>query len=304
MYHQSDAKKPRQIYYLPRHKGEPILPKKLMLSKAIDGFLLGCRARRLSEHTLTDYSRTLKRFLEHVGDSPIADITTTQVSAFLASQNFSEKTILNYHIGLAALWTWCIREGYAKFHIVRIVQRPKPQKIVVVPMSEAEIRAMLGAVKRNADRNKTIILLLLDTGMRASELLGLDRKDIDLANRRLKVLGKGNKERMLPFSARTASQLFRYLSDDETPNKPFPLTRTRLAHAIREIGARAGVDVNPHRFRHTFAVTYLRNGGDPYTLQEILGHSTMDMVKEYLALAQVDLDTAHKRASPVENWKL
>ena len=295
----------RRIYYLPRLRGErPILAKVFLLSKAIEGFLLACRARRLSEHTLTDYSRTLKRFLLHVGDAPIINITSTQVAAFLASQPYSEKTVLNYHIGLAALWTWCIRENYVEKHIVRQVEKPRPQKIVVQPFSEAEIRALLSGVRRNADRDRTLILLLLDTGMRASELCGLERSDIDLANRRLKVLGKGNKERMLPFSARTASALFKYLSGVEG-GRPFPFTRTSLAHLMQQIGKRAGVsDSHPHRFRHTFAVTYLRNGGDPYTLQEILGHSTMEMVKTYLALAQVDLDTAHKRASPVENWRL
>ncbi len=280
------------------------MAKGLLLSKAIEGFTLACRARRLSVHTLTDYTRTLKKFQLHVGDAPINTITTTQIAAFLAAQPFSEKTVLNYHIGLAALWTWCIREGYAEKHIVRLVEKPRPKRIVIQPFTEAEVRAILTGVRRNAERDRCVILLLVDTGLRASELCGLERADIDLAAKHLKVLGKGNKERLLPFSSRTASAVFKYLADLEG-GRPFPFTRTSLAHLIRQIGKRVGVeDAHPHRFRHTFAVTYLRSGGDPYTLQEILGHTTMEMVKLYLALAQIDLDAAHKRASPVENWRL
>jgi integrase/recombinase XerD len=78
-----------------------------------------------------------------------------------------------------------------------------------------------------------------------------------------------------------------------------------LQKILRKIGNRGGVsNVHPHRFRHTFAIQYLRNSGDPYTLQALLGHSSLDMVKNYLRIAQIDIDTAHRRASPVDNWRL
>ncbi len=108
----------RRIYYVPQRS---LAMKTLPLSKAIDGFLLSCRARRLSIHTLTDYERTLRKFLKHVGDAPIQNISTTQISAFLANQEWSAKTVLNYHIGLSALWTWAIKEGYTDKHIMRLV---------------------------------------------------------------------------------------------------------------------------------------------------------------------------------------
>jgi integrase/recombinase XerD len=84
-----------------------------------------------------------------------------------------------------------------------------------------------------------------------------------------------------------------------------PIDRGRLLHILVAIGSRCGVmGVNVHRFRHTFAINYLRNGGDAYTLQMMLGHSTMEMVKRYLALAQADLDKSHQLASPVDHWRL
>ena len=83
------------------------------------------------------------------------------------------------------------------------------------------------------------------------------------------------------------------------------MNRSRLLKILVSLGKRSGVsDVHPHRFRHTFAIQYLRNGGDPYTLQALLGHSSLDLVKVYLRIAQIDIDTAHRRASPVDNWKL
>ena len=79
----------------------------------------------------------------------------------------------------------------------------------------------------------------------------------------------------------------------------------RLLKIVKSIGRRAGVKgVTVHRFRHTFAINYLRNGGDPWSLQMMMGHSSMETVKIYLALAQAELEKTHKTASPVDNWRL
>jgi site-specific recombinase XerD len=277
--------------------------KPIPLSKAIEGFFLA-RSVRLSPHTISDYRNTFKKFLKHVGDQPINGITASAVSAFLASQTqVSKKTVFNYHVGLSALWTWAEKDGYVAKNIIRDVEKPKPKKIVVKPFSEVELRAILSAIQHSPNRNRALILLLLDTGARASEIVSLKREDIDMSGKRIKVTGKGDKERLIPFSARTGSALFSHLAT--TDGDPFPFRRTSLTQYLRRLGNRAGVkDVHAHRFRHTFAITFLRNGGDPYTLQTILGHSTMEMVRIYLDIAQVDLDAAHKRASPVEGWKL
>jgi site-specific recombinase XerD len=83
------------------------------------------------------------------------------------------------------------------------------------------------------------------------------------------------------------------------------LDRTILRRLIHTTGERAGVaDAHPHRFRHTFAITFLRNGGNVFALQTILGHESLEMVKRYLKIAQTDLQKAHQDASPVMNWLL
>lgn len=299
------------------------------------GYEIAAQARRLSPHTLADYQNTFRKFsawLVGQGDPEFHHITPDHIRRFLAAQNgISKKTLLNYHTGLSALWTWAVGEGITATNIVHRVERPTPEKIAIVPLTESDLKALLSVLgssrsytrpgKResahalpNADRDRAIILLLLDTGIRSHELAALRIHQVDLPNRRVKVFGKGAKERSIPFSARTGQTLWRYLSSRPNDSAGDPLiitqtgarfTRDRLYHLLESIGQRAGVpQSNPHRFRHTFAITYLRNGGDPYSLQIMLGHSTMEMVRRYLAIAQADLDAQHKIASPVAGWKL
>jgi integrase/recombinase XerD len=305
----------------------------MRFSVAMDGFELSCRGRGLSENTISDYLRTLKKYLRFYPADPLIDtITRRDVEAFMAAQDVSRKSALNYHIGLSAFWTWCLREQVATVHIIRGITPPRPEKRVIVPLTEAEVKAVFSATSRSrryqragsvpadhslgtALRSRAILLLLLDTGMRASELVNLRCKDMDIKAGHVLVFGKGRKERRIPFSPRTGQAIWKYHSS--FPVRPGtedfvfqvrggkPLTRNGLAHRLQEIGTRAGVDnVHPHRFRHTFAINYLRNGGDVYTLQAILGHHTLEMCRRYLSLAQVDLEQAHRRASPVEHWRL
>lgn len=244
----------------------------------------------------------------------------------------SRKTILNYHVGLSALWTWAIAEGVARDHVVRAVPKPKPEKRAIVPFTQEDVSALLASCEKtrryrgrrhrgtrnrrpSALRDKAILLLLLDTGIRAGELCGMDIEDVDIRNRRIFVMGKGAKERMLPLSPPTVKAVWRYLTQeraDARVSAPLIITRNglrmdriALLHLLYRLGDRAGIpNVHPHRFRHTFAVEFLRNGGNAYALQMALGHSTLEMVRNYLALVQADLDDAHRRASPVDNWRL
>ena len=306
----------------------------LTLSQAINGYFLFARARRLSEHTLDDYQNTFNRFRKFMGDETLINkITVQDVQRFLAEQNdVSKKTVLNYHTGLSALWSWAIQEKFVNKHVVRATPRPKPEKKEIIPFTEAEIKALLASLKQSRSYtrpgkiksqhnlpsemlNRAMILLLLDTGVRASELASLRSYQVDRRNQRIQVMGKGARERTVPFSARTAQALWRYLTtrNELSGGDPLflkskserPMTRDALGKILASIGRRTGIpNVYPHRFRHTFAIQFLRNGGDPYTLQRMLGHSTLETVKIYLQLAQIDLDIAHRRASPVDNWNL
>jgi integrase/recombinase XerD len=305
----------------------------ITLSQAMEGYAIAAHARRLSPATLADYDNAFRKFETFLGrDPPLADITADDVRAFLGSlTHLSAKTLLNHHTSLSALWTWAVREGIARRHIVRDVERPKPNQPEIVPYTEQDIKAMLGAIdlsqayvrpgkrrcqhsRPTALRDRAIMFVLIDTGVRASELCQLRMPQVDLKNRRLIVTGKGSKQRVLPITAATAQAIWRYLAtrDDQrqrtflfTSRTGRPIDRYNLRHIISRIGKRAGVKaVTLHRFRHTFAIEFLRNGGSIYALQRLLGHSTLETVKTYLSLAQADIERAHRDASPVTHWLL
>jgi len=214
------------------------------------------------------------------------------------------------------------------------------ERPVVEPYSKEQIQELLAATTHSApwerlpetatelprERqlwDKALILFLLDTGIRAGELCHLDVGDVELTAGHAVVQSKGRlnagegKARPIRFSPTTIKALHRYLAernalDGQHGDRPLFATRggrrfdyRYLGKHLRRLGRRAGVThVHAHRFRHTFAINYLRNGGDIYTLQDLLGHTSLDMVRRYLHLAQVDIDSAHRRASPVENWRL
>ncbi len=326
------------------------------LSQAISGYLLDAAARRLSPCTLRDYRNAFRHLQTYLADDPpIADITARHLRDFFhhlgaaeitpdgvaprPARALSTKTLLNIHTALSALWTWALMDGLVAVHVLRAVPPPKPTETAIVPFTQADIMALLTAcettptytrpgkqpcanARPTALRDRALILTLLDTGARASELCadprrdapGVLLRDYDPRNATLRVIGKGAKERALLLSPRTQKALWRYLTTrpDARPTDPLfttqrgaPLTSTALLQLINALGQRAGVpDCHPHRFRHTFAIQFLRNGGRVLELQQLLGHSTLEMVRHYATLAQTDLDAAMQRASPVDNWKL
>lgn len=194
----------------------------------------------------------------------------------------SKESVLNIHTGLSALWTWAVAEGFADRNIVHEVPRPRPEKRAINPLTLDDVRALLAACERTesyagpgkrrftnsrptATRDRAIIMLLLDTGMRASKLCDLTIPQVDLKNRKCRVFGKGSKERILPFSSRTAKALWKYLAtrvEEQSDrllltNDGHDYSRQALLLLVRSLGEKAGIaKCHPHRFRHTFAISF------------------------------------------------
>jgi site-specific recombinase XerD len=295
----------------PRAK-EPKVPQMMhTLQISINDFLTA-KALTLSPNTIADYRLTLDRFGRYLGpDTEISGLEPRDLRSFLATLPGKRKTVLNSYIALSSMWTWMIAEGYVTDHIVRRVEAPKPEETIVKPFSQVELGKLLANLGPETKRDRAMILFLVDTGVRASELCGI--KLTDLQDGYARVLGKGGKEREVPVSDRTWRAVLEYFHHRNgqharylfTTDDGRPYNRHALRKLLARLGERAGVpNCHPHRFRHTFAVNYLLNGGDSFTLQRVLGHSTMDMVNRYLALTRDDLAKVHQKASPVKNWGL
>lgn len=289
----------------------------MLFSTAVKQFIEERIAMRYSPHTIRDYGVTYKKFLACVGDMDIRAVNKQNIVQFMASQsNISAKTLRNYHADLSALWQWAIQQGICSENPVRQIKPPIAEKKTIIPLSKIEINALLDSAvhSRYPHRNRAIILLLIDTGIRATELCNLLINDLNWVTGHVRVVGKGKKERLVPISNETLGVIKEYLSirKNTAHSAPLfalksekPLDRYKLRKILAELAASGKVShVFPHRFRHTFAIQFLRNGGNIYSLQKILGHSTLDMVKRYLAIAQNDIDHDHAIASPVRCWNL
>jgi integrase/recombinase XerD len=213
------------------------------------------------------------------------------------------------------------------------IKMPDWESKTIIHFTEEEIKALMKssefaqvpAGKRqayqfrrpNALCDKALILTLLDTGVRVDELTRLHIGDVNLENgevfvRPFHVKKTHSRTMYLGKSARKA--IWRYLveRDSVRPEAPLfltnenrPMTRQRVLNILSLLGKSIGIrQVHPHRFRHTMAIQYLRNGGDIFTLQRILGHKRLDMVNRYLYIVSADVKSAHQRASPADNWRL
>ena len=324
----------------------------LSVAQAIPGFIQFKSAEGLSPNSLRSYEHDLNLWLEIQGDCGIKDVTTQDLREhmnFMRSEytprritggnerKLSSKTIRNIWISLSAFFTWASEE-FDILSPMKGVPAPKFTQAQVETFTKDEIENLLKASeycreaqteqrrkftmrRPTARRDRAIILTLLDTGLRASELCSLRISDVDLKTGKVIVRhgsgggAKGSKGRTVFLGKTTRRAVWRYLADREDQNDPEaplylgksyrPMNKDGLRLMINALGKKAEIPkCHPHRFRHTFAITYLRSGGDLFTLKSLLGHNSLEMVEHYARIAEVDIQQAHQKASPADNWRL
>ena len=293
------------------------------------------RSEGKSPRTVEWYERVLHYFHDYLKEegysTTLGDLTLQVVREFVVYLQTREKwhghpnahsgdghlsptSVNNYVRGLRVFFSWLHREGYTDENILASLKPPKAPVTLVDVLNEDEIAAILNCLDANTSsgcRDTAMIIVFLDCGVRLSELANLKLPDAHIEEGYLKVMGKGAKERIVPIGNMAQKVLQRYIFHF----RPEPMREDNVFltldggpmsdNAIKLIAARlarkSGVRrLHVHLFRHTFATNYLINGGDVFSLQQILGHTTLEMVRRYVTLASAHVRVQHRKFSPMD----
>ncbi|MHB1295300.1 MAG: tyrosine-type recombinase/integrase [Anaerolineae bacterium] len=277
-----------------------------------------------SPKTLEHYDYTLGAFARFLATGQIhavQDITPHHIRAYLVDlqhRRLKDTTQHAHARGIKTWLRWLVTEGDLNASPMTRVRMPRLAKRVPEPFTPEQIQQLLAACPRHTPRGArdyALLLALLDTGLRASELLSLHVGSLDMRSGLCTVLGKGDKQRQVRMGAKARGAVLRMLGHrgDTGAGAPLWLAYDRYGHAqgplslsglqtlLRRLGARAGVTpCGPHRFRRTFALWCLRDGMDLHSLRLLMGHSDLTILQRYLALAGEDIERAHAAHSPAD----
>ena len=285
--------------------------KTTLITEAVELFLLDGRSRRLTKPTLDFYTARLKKFTTWFPTNYLHEIDSATVKRFLVycqDQGYSDQ----YQHGLAraikTFLTFCYRDKLISVPVA--VSMPKLEKKVLPALSSAEIKKILAECQK--ERDTAIVYTLLDTGVRAAELCALTIGDLDSGSGTLVVqLGKGQKGRIVPIGAKAIRAIKRYLLTRDSvgvgeplflSNKGGHLRVDGLVQVMDRLSERSGVEnCTAHAFRRTFAITCLRNGMNVHILARCMGHSDIQILRQYLDIVEADLHSAHAKVSPADN---
>lgn len=297
-------------------------------------FLQSLRRRNVAENTVLSYGKDLALFAEHfvAGGEPdfaIDDVTALAIREFMSKglgRGLTQATLARRLSALRAFFDFLVQEAGLPRNPARSVASPKIPKKLPAVMTPEEANQFVDSVKLDGNRDhsperivrdRLILELLYGSGLRVSELVGLDVDDVDQRERWLNVRGKGRKERQVPFGEKAGAALDRYLADRAKLKAP-PEIRALLVHRwgrkFRRLTARsvrlilkryataynADPALHPHSLRHAFATHLLSEGADLRAIQELLGHANLSTTQKYTQLSIEHLmkiyDSAHPKS--------
>ena len=272
--------------------------------------------RGASEHTISAYGGDLRAYLGHLEQRGVDPLVAERedVTAFMANlqaRGMAPSTVERKIAAVKSFHQFLVREGLTERHPTVDLALPKvPQRLPdVVSIDDVErLLSQPFASNPGGLRDRAVLEVLYGCGLRVSELTGLDLLDVDLDAGFLRVIGKGDKERLVPISGAAAEALSEYLAHGrrylrakkstvkQDPSAVFVnvrggrLTRQAVFGIVRAYGGRVGLDVHPHTLRHSFATHMLQGGAELRALQEMLGHADISTTQVY-----THVDRAHIR---------
>ena len=272
----------------------------------LEVFLSAKRIEGCSEKTLAYYKNTIQQMLDSIGKS-VCTIVTEDLRTYLAEyqreKQSSKVTIDNIRRIFSSFFAWLEDEDYIIKSPVRRIHRIKAASTIKETYTDEQLESM----RDNCDNSRDLALIdiLASTGMRVGELVLLNRDDISFDERECIVFGKGDKERMVYFDARTKIHLQNYLDSRIDNNDALfvslkaPYNRMKIGGIelrLREMGKRLNIEkVHPHKFRRTLATVAIDKGMPIEQLQKLLGHQRIDTTLQYAMVKQSNVKIAHRK---------
>lgn len=272
----------------------------------VDSFIAAKRLEGCSERTLVFYKNTIDKMLDSIKKN-IKAITTEDLRGYLSeyqnSNMVSKVTIDNIRRNLSSFFSWLEDENYILKSPVRRIHRVKATTSVKETYTDEDLERLRDSCTEL--RDLALIDILASTGMRVGELVRLNRVDINFNERECVVFGKGDKERIVYFDARTKIHLQNYL-DDRIDNNPalfvglkYPYNRLKIGGVesrLKRMGNAIQVEkVHPHKFRRTMATTAIDKGMPIEQVQKLLGHEKIDTTLHYAMVKQSNVKNAHRK---------
>ena len=269
-------------------------------------FISAKRIEGCSEKTLSYYKKTIETMLYTLEKTP-QQITTDDLRQYLTDyqvqRGSSKVTIDNIRRILSSFFAWLEDEDYILKSPVRRIHKVKTAQVIKETYSDEELELMRDHC--TALRDLAIIDLLASSGMRVGEMVTLNREDINFNERECVVFGKGGKERLVYFDARTKIHLQNYLESRGDTNPALfvslkaPFERLQIGGVearLRQLGKRLNLArVHPHKFRRTMATTAIDKGMPIEQVQQLLGHQKIDTTMHYAMVKQQNVKIAHRK---------
>jgi site-specific recombinase XerD len=282
------------------------------LCDAFEDFILSREAMMCSKATLSWYKNMLGKFIEWLtgqGITELNEIKSRQVRQYisgLVDRDLSDTYIHGYARVIRTFLRFLLSENYIPEPVTFPMPALSSKRLLV--LSAEEVQTLVKACQ--SSRDKALILLMVDTGLRRSEVCALNWVDVDISSGLVRVVrGKGGKARSVVVGALTRRALIAYRRELE-PGIEQPLFQTTngtrlssngLRSLILRLGNRTGIHVHPHALRRTFATLSLRSGMNLLHLQGLLGHSSLEMTRRYVQMVDDDLLEAHRKHGPIDS---